>query len=502
MTLEQQAQKTINELYKHRELMSIMEDFNQAQYTPSHMLIKNSPRDKTDNAKTLTKFLVDAGFFEIYDGELTKKNIEDFAERLDRENLSKQEPSDEEIDVDELTNELVQNKIGNKLNIPNINPNRGNPLNNFSSFKNSMDYNQFSNQQLINHYNNRFGATLNLDEMLEDYGGDEDLIRDDLIKELKKDDNAKRIPISQASLKPWTNDNGEAKPGMNNLEKIVLKLCRDVERVKNAISPSGAEEIVKNHNKKSSSNAKWSLLKVNPQGPATLANMPDVNKDGVPDVIIKNAKGYPVYINGYTTKRSNYPETLAYYDAYPTRASRKGKSKAKFLRDELYNIEYLNEDDDTSNIGMQRAKNIPDWYNPVFASKKYKMTDLTKTKLNPFRRFQTYIVKPHFETLLESNKLEKFPAKGPLLAKVTGSLWNQYVVLPIAHAKQVPQSNIEKFKKSKEFNPIADAHVSELMSRLRKNEDESTQFDAEMSEIITNFLDSFRLNEEAINFLD
>ena len=82
-----------------------------------------------------------------------------------------------------------------------------------------MDYNQFSNQQLINQYNNRFGATLNFDEMLEDYGDDEDLIRDDLIKELKKDDSAKRIPISQASLKLWTNDNREAKPGMNYLEK-------------------------------------------------------------------------------------------------------------------------------------------------------------------------------------------------------------------------------------------------------------------------------------------
>lgn len=47
--------------------------------------------------------------------------------------------------------------------------------------------------------------------------------------------------------------------------------------MKNAISPQGAQEIVRKHNVKAKPEAHWSL------------ETDDVNADGIPDIIIKNS---------------------------------------------------------------------------------------------------------------------------------------------------------------------------------------------------------------------
>lgn len=44
---------------------------------------------------------------------------------------------------------------------------------------------------------------------------------------------------------------------------------------------------------------------MDPPGGATIDNMPDINKDGVPDVIIQDKNNNPVYVNGYATVQSD-----------------------------------------------------------------------------------------------------------------------------------------------------------------------------------------------------
>lgn len=278
------------------------------------------------------------------------------------------------------------------------------------------------------------------------------------------------------------------KPGMEDLQRIVLDLYQDVVRVKNAISPSGAESIVEKHNKNAKPSAKWYLAKINPNGPATIQNMPDINKDGVPDVIIRNSKGNPMYINGYTTKRSDYPETLSYYNAYPTRKDRKGHPKNKYLKDELYNEESYNDIEHPEDLGNLRYTK-PAWYDNAY-EKGYKLKNLNKNRMGPFRRFQTYIVKPRFANFLESAGLTDYPKKGPLLAKVTGALWNEYIVTLLGHLMQIQENELEKFKKTKQFKELADNEITKMLNKLYNESEYLEEFDANLSDFASTALEA------------
>ena len=97
----------------------------------------------------------------------------------------------------------------------------------------------------------------------------------------------------------------KGKTGMKELMDIVLGLKQDVKRMNSLISPQGAQSLVEKNNN-SNPNSKWALKRLEVNGPAVLNNMPDINNDGVPDVIIVDKNGNPVYSNGYTTVKKNY----------------------------------------------------------------------------------------------------------------------------------------------------------------------------------------------------
>ena len=66
--------------------------------------------------------------------------------------------------------------------------------------------------------------------------------------------------------------------GMNDLAKIVLNLQRDIKKVTSLMSPQGAEAFVAKHNDKNPDQL-WTLNKRNPNEPATLTNMSDINTE-------------------------------------------------------------------------------------------------------------------------------------------------------------------------------------------------------------------------------
>jgi len=287
---------------------------------------------------------------------------------------------------------------------------------------------------------------------------------------------------------------GTDKVGMSELQHIVLDLYRDVERVKKAISPNGAADIVAKHNAKAKPDNQWSLAKINPNGEATLANMPDVNNDGIPDVIIRNASGSPMYVNGYTTKRSDYPETVLYYDAHPTRASRKDYPKSRFL-DELYHIEDNDAYDRTEggaavmgNLSSQK----PEWYNQAVG--KYKVRPL-KNRMSPFRRFQKYIIQVELERALERlgyGEGNKYKSAGPALAKLTGYYWNELVVIPVAQRMHVAEGKLEKYKKTAEFKAEADKEVTNLLEKMYNDEDTISNFEADFDVQLAGVIESLK----------
>ena len=125
-------------------------------------------------------------------------------------------------------------------------------------------------------------------------------------------------------------------------------------RVKNAISPQGAQALVDKHNSKAKPSARWKLTKRNPQRRATLTNPTDINNDGVSDVVISNANNQRVSVNCHTTTNGNNPIDLAYDTKYPTSNDRRGHSLNVF-KNELYNGIYDVDNEDISQRGCVAA---------------------------------------------------------------------------------------------------------------------------------------------------
>lgn len=85
----------------------------------------------------------------------------------------------------------------------------------------------------------------------------------------------------------------------------------------------------------------------------------DVNKDGIPDVIIRNSNGQPLYVNGYTTRKSDHPMRYEFYKTFPTSEGRKGKTIDKFAK-QLFNISYDDENENFNNLGDVATYKLPD----------------------------------------------------------------------------------------------------------------------------------------------
>ena len=127
------------------------------------------------------------------------------------------------------------------------------------------------------------------------------------------------------------------KKGMKELENIILDLQRDVKRVTKAISPQGAQDIVDKHNR-ANPKSLWSL------------DTSDRNKDGIPDVVIQNSRGESMYVNGYITKRSDWPHQYSYYYNFPTRKDRRDKPLSLFKKP-FWQTNYTEDGDDYNALG-------------------------------------------------------------------------------------------------------------------------------------------------------
>ena len=217
------------------------------------------------------------------------------------------------------------------------------------------------------------------------------------------------------------------KSGMNELKTIVLDMYKDIKRVSNAIAPQSAARMIEKHNRKNP-DAPWRLFKKNPEGPDDMDNMGDLNEDGIPDVVVLNHRNQPIFINGYTTRRSKWPDDLLYHygmstmspeekkaylqangrqlyngDGTPIVDSKGNPVKVLSKKDYLKNIkgfEYYNMEDapNPSDVGTIKSWNetLPLWYQSASESKHYKVTDPRKRQ-SAYKRFQTYVFKPLFD---------------------------------------------------------------------------------------------------------
>lgn len=261
----------------------------------------------------------------------------------------------------------------------------------------------------------------------------------------------------------------KGKIGMNELQNIVVNLYRDVKRVKKAITPRGAQALVEKHNAKAKPSAHWRL------------HTDDINNDGVPDIIIRNQKGDPLFVNGYTTVQSDLPFQQAYSDYLldnPDKNTREHKSKRDFIRNGLYQTKYVDEDVEGAQPGdYGNVHNAvkPAWFDAVANGEKYRMHE--PKRLTAYQRFQRFILKPTFDNIMEGRGITGV-SKLQMFAKLSGQLWNDFVIVPAIRAVQpeATEEDIEKAKKSKKWKPIFDNLVSEYIARFNTDQNTFNEF--------------------------
>ena len=312
---------------------------------------------------------------------------------------------------------------------------------------------------LLNIYNRYAPQPLSMQQLLLDSQNDQDIAKAYLLNQI----------LSHARDGDLVRNGGgfsSERIGMNQLANIVLNLQRDVQRVKKAISPKGAEEIVIKHNTKASPNARWFLNKKNQDQPASLTNLTDVNNDGIPDVVILNSKNQPLYVNGYTTSASNHPLDLAYYNQYPSRADRKDHPLNAFKK-ELYAATYDDNNDDFTKRGDLLSFHPKVEYLEGYNLDKFHIPQ-PRPRLSSFNRFKKYVVSPLISDVLDALNI---PPNNKLSATsiASSTVWKELVLKPI-YEKYGVQNDKQAAKIKKKAALEIDNRVNEILANLNNKD--------------------------------
>lgn len=297
----------------------------------------------------------------------------------------------------------------------------------------------------------------------------------------------------------------DKKSGMTDLTNIVLGLRQDIKKISSLMSPQGAEAYVAKHNDRNPDSL-WSLNKANPNLPATIDNMTDLNHDDVPDVVIYDKDGKPLVVNGYTTKPSRWPDDLIWYGSYPTREARKAAtatygqpvigadgqpkvdgngqpilrySKADHIRrlrgDNYFTPANIVSDSDIARVGdvAYSLNEFPQWYQ-VAANKDYYPINVPK-KQNPFTIFQKFIFKPAWDKALkraESELGERLASTNRMkyFTQECAFAWKSILRQELDPNFQLTDEEFDKARKHKKNRELADAIIQKLLYSIRTND--------------------------------
>ena len=130
----------------------------------------------------------------------------------------------------------------------------------------------------------------------------------------------------------------------------------------------------------------------------------DVDDDGLKhEFVVRRggSTGPMIAVNGYTTKQSDWGPRKLYYETYPKREQRKGKTLKSFMRDEYYEPHY-------------NGMTIDGWgIQPGSADDEFKDQEWNRYKkytpknLSPYQAVNKYIVQPALDRYLAARHMTK-----------------------------------------------------------------------------------------------
>ena len=266
------------------------------------------------------------------------------------------------------------------------------------------------------------------------------------------------LRISQMPMKKsGGGGSGRPKLGMNLLMNIG-KMRRDIKRVSKAMSPDGAQEIITKHNKGKPETSHWKLIHE------------DVDGDNIPDIFITNNKGHPLYYNGYTTTKSDWPSRYHYFKDYPTPESRRDKSMNQYVN-ELYGIKYNEPEnvEDMHELGVRVSGSRPEAFEN-YDMRGYKEPS-AREKLSGYSRFQKYVVKRFTDNVikeLEDNHILHIEPKYKirLIAKASAILWKHLILANIAERHECDVDSKQFADAKKKLSVEINDEVSDLLNHL------------------------------------
>ena len=238
----------------------------------------------------------------------------------------------------------------------------------------------------------------------------------------------------------------------------------------------------------------------------------DVDDDGLADEFVVRrggSQGNIIAINGYTTKRSDWPMRSLYYEYYPTREMRADlpqQNRMKFAVGTIYEPDY--EDGLTiKKWGIEPGSENDDrrdWRESWGMNVRY------PKNLSPYQGFNKYIMQPAIDhaigDIAKSRKLPKATYKKKLYQKVGVGTFSKLVKL--YYDKSVNDVIFDNLSKSKEYeslqqqfefmkqqyNPFYEFKMEDFYNWYIKQKDVKT----EAANLVTNFLADLDKNVDKV----
>ena len=281
--------------------------------------------------------------------------------------------------------------------------------------------------------------------------------------------------------------------GMDALKAIVLDIKRDIKRVSKAMSLEGAQDIANKHN------AKYP----NDQSKHWRAENRDINGDNIPDITIRNANNDLLFVNGYTTKKSDWPIRYEWYKEFPTSDARKAARQehptmSSFARSK-FNVGYVGDQEEDWNGELHDLGNATTYTTPE-AWRNYNLAGYTghptkKRNMSAYDRFKHFIITDVINDVmaeLEQQHHYHIPGKykTKIIAKTTAEIWKNWIVSRIAQQQNYNLSNpveldmFDKWKKKAQGKDAFNNTVTDLLYHLNRTNNEVGWTDEKRHELV------------------